>query len=140
MQKIFNGFSVVGGLAGGVISFLFGGFDMLLKALIVLVILDYITGFIKGVYTKMLSSEIGFKGLLKKILIFIVVIVAVIIQGLINNSIPIREVVIVFFICNEGISILENAAEFIPIPDKLKSILLQLRNTNEESEDNSENE
>ena len=131
MQKIFNGFSVVGGLAGGIISFLFGGFDMLLKALIVLVILDYITGFIKGVYTKMLSSEIGFKGLLKKILIFIVVIVAVIIQGVINNSIPIREVVIVFFICNEGISILENAAEFIPIPEKLKNLLLQLREKTE---------
>ena len=104
---------------------------MLLKALIVLVILDYITGFIKGVYTKMLSSEIGFKGLLKKILIFIVVIVAVIIQGVINNSIPIREVVIVFFICNEGISILENAAEFIPIPEKLKNLLLQLREKTE---------
>ena len=102
---------------------------MLIKSLLVLVVLDYATGFIKGIYTKTLSSDIGFKGLLKKFLIFIVVSASVIIQRLINDAIPLREVVIMFFICNEGISLLENAAEIIPIPQKLKDILLQLRDS-----------
>lgn len=118
---------------------MFGGFDILLKALIILVILDYVTGLIKGIYKKELSSETGFKGLLKKILIFIVVVVAVVVQRLINDAIPIRETVIAFFICNEGISILENAAEFIPIPNKLKDILFQLRHSDEGEKENEEN-
>lgn len=126
-MKYFNGFSVVGGAVGGALVFMFGGFDTLLDALLVLVALDYLTGLIKAIYTKTVSSDIGFKGLLKKILIFIVVVVAVVIQRVLNNAIPLREVAIVFFICNEGISILENAAEFIPIPKKLKDVLLQLR-------------
>ena len=133
-MKDFNIFSVLGGTLGGVFAFMFGGFDVILYSLIILVILDYITGIIKGIYTKTLSSEIGFKGLLKKILIFIVVALSVVIQRVINDSIPLREVVIVFFICNEGISILENASEFIPVPEKLRNVLLQLRNSNE-SED-----
>ena len=130
-MKEFNIFSVILSLIGGALTYLFGGFDMLFQALIALIILDYITGIIKGIYTKKLSSDIGFKGLLKKILILIIVAVAVIIQKTINNVIPIRETVIVFFICNEGISIIENAARFIPIPEKLKGVLLQLRKDNE---------
>ena len=88
MSKIFNTISVLGGLVGGTLTFIFGGFDVLLKVLIVLVILDYITGFIKGVYTKTLSSETGFKGLLKKFIVFIVVIVAVLLQRVINDAVP----------------------------------------------------
>lgn len=127
MEKMFNLWSIICGCIGGVLTFLFGEFDALLTALIVVVILDYITGLIKGVYTKTLSSEIGFKGLLKKILIFIVVATAVVIQKLINGAVPLREVTIMFFVCNECISLLENAAEFIPIPKKIKEVLLQLR-------------
>lgn len=126
-MKEINLFSAIGGVAGGILTFMFGGFDAILKALAVLVILDYITGVIKGIYTKTVSSDTGFKGLLKKILIFIVVAVAVIIQHLVDDAVPLREITIMFFICNEGISILENAAEFIPVPQKLKDILLQLR-------------
>ena len=131
-MKDFNIFSVISSLFIGVLTFVFGGFDMLLKALVTLIILDYITGIIKSIYVKKLSSEIGFKGLLKKILILIIVALSVVIQKTINNSVPIREIVIVFFICNEGISIVENAAQFIPIPEKLKAILLQIRKQNEE--------
>ncbi|MBE6742505.1 MAG: phage holin family protein [Ruminococcaceae bacterium] len=130
-MKVFNTFSVVSSFMGGLTAYLFGGFDLLFQALIALMILDYITGIIKGIYTKKLSSDIGFKGLLKKILILIIVAVAVIIQKTINGVIPVRETVIVFFICNEGISIIENAARFIPIPEKLKGVLLQLRKDNE---------
>lgn len=137
MDKLFNSASVVGGVVGGVFTFMFGGFDLIIKALIALVVLDYLTGFIKGVVTKTLSSETGYKGILKKILIFVVIAVAVIIQQVIaelmpslGEVIPLREVVMVFYLCNEGISILENAAEFLPIPDKLKNILIQIRNKN----------
>ena len=140
MSKIFNVWSIFSSIAGGVLTYMFGGFDMLFKALIALIILDYLTGIIKGIYLKELSSEIGYKGLLKKCLILTIVAVAVIIQRTINNAVPIRETVIVFFVCNEGISILENAAEFIPIPKRLKDILLQLRKQNNVNDEYSESE
>lgn len=134
-MKDVNLFSVLGGTFGGVLAFMFGGFDVLLYALIVLVVLDYATGIAKGFYTKTVSSETGFKGLLKKFIIFIVVALSVVLQRVLNNSIPLREVTITFFICNEGISILENAAEFVPVPQKLKDVLLQLRASNNVKED-----
>lgn len=127
MEKLFNWISVVFGAAGGVLSYWLGGWDVLLKTIVFLAIADYITGWIKGIYTKQLSSEIGFKGLLKKIVMFIVIAVSFVIQGLIGGTIPLREVVIMFYIANEGLSLLENAAVFTPIPDRLKNVLLQLR-------------
>ena len=127
MEKFFNWISVVFGAAGGILSYWLGGWDVLLKTIVFLAIADYITGWIKGIYTKQLSSEIGFKGLLKKIVMFIVIAVSFVIQGLIGGTIPLREVVIMFYIANEGLSLLENAAVFTPIPDKLKNVLLQLR-------------
>ena len=142
MDKFFNPASIVGGVVGGIFTFLFGGTDVILKALIALVVLDYVTGIIRGVITKTLSSEIGYKGILKKILIFVVIAVAVIttkamaeIMPALNDYNPLREVVIVFYLCNEGISIMENVAEFLPVPDKLKNFLIQIRNKNNESED-----
>ncbi|MCC8074235.1 MAG: phage holin family protein [Clostridiales bacterium] len=137
MEKLFNWLSVAVGFSGGIFVFLFGEFDALMKALVVLVVLDYLTGIIKAIINKSVSSEIGYKGILKKVLIFIVIIVSVLIQNVLNNSVPIREIVLTFFVTNEAISLLENAAQFIPIPEKLKNVLLQLRNsndTNEESE------
>lgn len=127
MEKLFNWISIVFGMAGGFLTYWLGGWDVLLKTIVFLAIADYITGWIKGIYTKQLSSEIGFKGLLKKIVMFIVIAVSFVIQGLIGGTIPLREVVIMFYIANEGLSLLENAAVFTPIPDKLKNVLLQLR-------------
>lgn len=127
MDKLFNTFSMVVGVVGGVLSYWLGGWDILLKTIVFLAVVDYVTGLIKGVYLKQLSSEIGFKGLLKKIVMFIVIAVAFVIQQLISGTIPLREVVIMFYISNEALSLLENAAIFVPIPDKLKSVLLQLR-------------
>lgn len=127
VEKIFNWFSIVGGIAGGFLCQHLGGWDVILKALVTLVILDYVTGVLKAIATKTLSSAVGFKGLIRKIIIFIVVATAVIVQSVIGDSIPLREIVIIFFVCNEGISLLENASEFIPIPDKLKDTLIQLR-------------
>ena len=126
-MKEINIFSIISSLLGGIITYMLGGFDMLLKALLTLIILDCITGIIKGIYIKTLSSQTGFKGVLKKILILVIVALSVVVQQMMNDTVPIRETVIVFFICNEGISILENAAQFIPVPDKLRGILLQLR-------------
>ena len=131
-EKIFNGISIVGGIVGGFLCQWLGGWDVTLKALVALVVLDYITGVLKGIYTKTLSSEIGFKGLIRKIVIFIVVATAVIVQSIVGDAIPLREIVIIFFICNEGISLLENASEFVPVPEKLRETLIQLRDKNKE--------
>lgn len=135
-MKYFNHISMIVGIVGGCIARYLGGWDALLKTIVFLAIMDYATGVIKGVYTKTLSSDTGFKGLLKKIVMFIVISVAYSIQTLLNDAIALREIVIMFYISNEALSLLENAAIFIPIPDKLKDVLLQLRdNNNTESEE-----
>lgn len=133
MDKLFNWISVIAGMVGGFLSYWLGGWDVLLKTIVFLAITDYITGLIKGFYLKELSSEIGFKGLLKKIVMFIMIAVAFVIQEMLGNNIPLREVVITFYIANEGLSLLENAAVFVPIPEKLKEVLLQLRDKNTDS-------
>lgn len=127
IDKIFNWISIVGGIVGGFLCNALGGWDVILKALVTLIILDYVTGILKAIYTKTLSSAIGFKGLIRKTLIFVVVATAVVAESVIGNTIPLREIVIIFFVCNEAISLLENASQFIPIPDKLKETLIQLR-------------
>lgn len=131
MTKLFNVASTIVGIFGGIITSLLGGFDQILIALITLIVLDYITGVCKAIIKKKLSSAVGFKGLIKKVIILIVVAVAVVIEGVMGDAIPIREIVIMFFMCNEGISLLENASEFVPIPEKLKEILIQLRETDD---------
>ncbi len=140
MDKFFNWVSVVVGIFGGVFAWAFGAWDKLLCALITLIILDYITGLLKGWYTKRLSSEIGFKGIAKKIVILIMVVTANVLQTVIGDKIMLREIVIMFFIANEGLSLLENCAEINGgnIPKKLKDVLLQLRGKSEEEPENSE--
>ncbi len=127
MDKLFNTISMVLGVIGGFICNWLGGADLLLKTIIILAVMDYVTGIIKGIYEKKLSSEIGFKGILKKIMIFIVIATSWTIQKLLGNAIALREIVIMFFVVNEALSLLENAAVLIPVPDKLKETLLQLR-------------
>lgn len=130
MDKIFNAISIFFGIAGGILAGVFGKWDTILCALVILMALDYITGIIKAVYTKRMSSEIGFRGILKKITVLTVVALANVVQVLLGGKGAIREVVIMFYIANEGISVLENAAEVLPnIPDGLKDILLQIRDT-----------
>ncbi len=131
MDKIFNWISIVCGTIGGFIVSLLGGWDKLIMALIILMCLDYITGLIKAYYNKELSSQIGFKGLTKKVLILVIVAVAVVAEN--NLGIPaIREIVIMFFAVNEALSILENAGAMgLPLPEKLKQALLQIRDKEE---------
>lgn len=132
MDKLFNQISIIFGIVGGMCTYFLGGWDGLLKTILFLAIADYITGLIKAFKFKKLSSEIGFMGLLKKIVMFIMIATAFEIQKLIGGAIPLREVVIMFYIANEGLSLLENAAVFVPIPDKLRNVLLQLREKDSE--------
>ena len=115
------------GFIGGGMAYVLGGWDILLWTLTAFVVLDYVTGLIRAAKMKELSSEIGFWGLVRKIMIFVLVIVANLLQQLINESIPLREIVIMFFISNEGISLLENASIFIDVPDRLKDVLFAIR-------------
>lgn len=138
MEKLFNKISILSGVFGGVLAHFLGGWDILLKTIVLLAVLDYATGVMKGISTKALSSNTGFQGLLKKIIMFVVIAVAYAIQLLLGGNIALREIVITFYICNEALSLLENAAMFVPIPEKLKEVLVQLRDS-EETEETEEN-
>lgn len=133
MKIIWNLMQTAIAAVGGVLGWFFGGLDGLLYALIVFVVLDYITGVICAMIDKELSSEIGYKGILKKVLIFIVVGVANTIDvKVIGSGSVLRLVVIMFYLTNEGISLLENTAHAgLPVPAKLKDVLEQLHNKNE---------
>lgn len=111
----------------GYVSKFLGGFDSLLITLIILIVSDYVTGVIAAIYEKKLSSSIGYKGIIKKVLMVLIVGVAVTLQRIMPEGVPLREITILFFIANEGLSIFENAAKIIPMPQKLKSVLLQLK-------------
>ncbi|EOA3459069.1 holin family protein [Enterococcus hirae] len=136
MEKYFNGISIFISFAGGVIAGLLGGIDTIMHALIFLMIVDYITGLAKGAKNKQLNSEIGFIGLLKKAMILVVVMVAVELERMTSNAMPIREIIIMFYVANEGISLLENISEFLPLPEKLKDYFTQIRETGDSKLEN----
>nr|WP_066640697.1 phage holin family protein [Desulfolucanica intricata] len=118
-------------LLGGVLGWLLGGFDSLAYALIAFVVIDYFTGVLLAIYEKKVSSTIGFKGIYKKVLIFALISLGNIIdQYIIGSGSSLRTMLILFYLSNEGISILENAAKMeVPFPQKLKDILQQISNT-----------
>ena len=119
---------IVGAWLTAIIARFLGGWDMWLKVLVLVVVLDFITGILKAIYLKKLSSDISFKGGIRKICIFIVVAVAVCMDGLFQTEILMRTLAIGYYIAHEGISILENvAAVDLPVPNKLKEILEQLK-------------
>lgn len=113
-------------IAVGRVVYLLGGADILLQVILCAVVLDYISGVLKAVVKKELSSEVGFRGIAKKIGIFIAIALAVQLERLLGPELAIREVAITFYIMNEGLSILENLGEFIKVPDLLKSHLSSL--------------
>lgn len=122
---------------GGFLGWFFGGFDGFLYALLAFVCIDYITGVMVAVVNKTVSSEVGFKGIFKKVLIFTLVGVANIIDvNVLQSGSAIRTAVIFFYLSNEGFSILENAAALdLPIPNKLKEILAQIRKKDDSSDE-----
>ena len=113
-----------------------GGCDGLLIALVVFVAVDYLTGVICAVSDKKLSSEVGFKGICRKVLIFLLVGIANIVDvQVIGTGSVLRTAVIFFYLSNEGVSLLENAAHLgLPVPEKMKDILAQLHDRAENTE------
>jgi toxin secretion/phage lysis holin len=128
MKELINTIQMIVAVLGGYIGYFLGGWDGFLYALVAFVVIDYITGLMVAVLEKRLSSEVGFRGIFKKVLIFSLVAVGHIIDSrLIQSEGVIRTAVIFFYLSNEGISILENTAKIgLPIPEKLKAVLEQL--------------
>ena len=145
MKEFWNIIQVALAAVGGWLGWFLGGCDGLLYALIAFVVIDYITGIMCAIYDKNLSSSIGFKGICKKVLIFLMVGVGHILDTkVIGTGSVLRTAFIFFYISDEGISLIENAAHLgLPIPEKLRDVLEQLHNRAEkmdskEDEDNDE--
>ena len=137
MQNVIDKIELMFAVLGGFLGWFFGGFDGFLYALIIFVVTDYFTGILAAGIRKELSSEVGFKGIAKKVCIFLLVGVANVIDTqVIMNGSAIRTAVIFFYLSNEGLSVLENAAVIgLPIPDKLKAMLIQLADEKKLPED-----
>ena len=129
MENILNYFKVIVAIIGTGLTWLFGSWDTAIGTLILFIVFDYITGVIKGYVNKELSSDVGLKGIARKAVIFIVLIVAVALDRLMNTGTWVfRTLVCYFYIANEGISLLENCAALgLKVPDKLKDALAQLK-------------
>lgn len=142
MKELWNTMQIILAAVGGWLGYFLGGCDGLVYALILFVAADYVTGVMCAVVDKRLSSEIGFKGICKKVLIFILVGLANILDvQIIGTGCVLRTAVIFFYISNEGVSLLENAAHLgLPVPEKLKDILQQLHNRAEEVDENDDGE
>ena len=124
-----NAILATSSVIGGFMGWFLGGFDGFLYVLIAFVVVDYITGVAVGITDKKLSSNVGFKGIAKKVLIFLLVGVANLLDVYIfgENGV-LRTAVIFFYLSNEGISLLENAGHIgLPIPQRLKEVLTQLQ-------------
>ena len=128
MKEFWNMMQVVFTGIGGWLGYFLGGCDGLIIALILFVVMDYITGIMCAIADKKLSSEVGFKGICRKVIIFMLVGIANIIDvEVIKTGSVLRTAVIFFYLSNEGISLLENAGHLgLPIPEKLKLVLEQL--------------
>jgi len=113
---------------GGYLGYFVGGVDGLMTALLIFMVLDYITGLMCAIADKQLSSAVGFKGICKKVLILMLVGVAHIVDlHVVGTGDALRSAVVCFYLSNESVSMLENAAHLgLPIPEKLKSVLAQL--------------
>lgn len=137
MKEIWNGIQVGIAAIGGWLGWFFGGADGFLYALVAFVMIDYITGVMCAIIDKKLSSEIGSKGIFKKVLIFALVGVGHIIDSqIIGDGGVLRTAVIFFYLSNEGISILENVGYIgLPVPQKLKDVLAQLNSKSETDEE-----
>lgn len=137
MSKIQIIIDSIAGAVGAVLGFMYGEVSGLFWALIAFMALDYVTGVIVAIIEKRLSSEVGFRGLAKKFLILVFVAVGHIVDTYILGGTPAAmSAVMLFYMANEGISIIENAAALgLPVPKKLTSIMEQIRNKSESEEE-----
>ena len=128
MKGFWNTVQMVFAAVGGWIGWFLGGCDGLLYALVAFVAVDYVTGVLCAVADRKLSSEVGFRGIAKKALIFLLVGMANVLDvQVIGSGCVLRTAVVFFYISNEGVSLAENAAHLgLPVPEKLKDVLAQL--------------
>ncbi|WP_302940076.1 holin family protein [uncultured Ruminococcus sp.] len=136
MKEFWNTIQLIFAGIGGWLGYFLGGCDGLLYALIAFVVIDYITGVMCAISNHTLSSEVGFKGICRKVLIFLLVGIANILDvQVIGTGSVLRTAVIFFYISNEGVSLLENAGHLgLPIPVKIKAVLEQLHDRAESEE------
>ena len=137
MKEFWNTIQLIFSAVGGWLGYFLGGCDGLLYALIAFVVIDYITGVMCAIINRELSSAVGFKGIFRKVLIFLLVGIANIIDvQVIGTGAVLRTAVIFFYISNEGVSLLENAGHLgLPIPEKIKTVLEQLHDRAENEEE-----
>ena len=137
MKEFWNTIQMVFAAVGGWLGYFLGGCDGLLIALVVFAVVDYITGVMCAISDQKLSSEVGFRGICRKVLIFILVGVANILDvEVIGTGSVLRTAIIFFYLSNEGVSLLENAAHLgLPVPQKLKDVLEQLHDRAEKGGD-----
>ena len=142
MKEFWNSIQLVFAMIGGWLGYFLGGYDGLLYALIVFMVVDYITGVMCAFADKKLSSAVGFKGICRKVLILMLVGIANLLDvQVIGTGSVLRSAVIFFYLSNEGVSLLENAAHLgLPIPEKLKAVLAQLHDKANEVEEKKEAE
>ena len=136
MKEFWNMIQMVFAAAGGWLGYYLGGCDGLLLALVAFSAADYLTGVMCAVSDRKLSSNVGFKGICRKVLIFLLVGIANILDvHVIGTGSVLRTAVIFFYISNEGVSLLENAAHLgLPVPEKIKAVLEQLHDRAEKTE------
>ena len=136
MKEFWNIIQLIFSVFGGWLGWFLGGCDGMLYALIAFVVIDYITGVMCAAVDKKLSSKVGFKGICRKVLIFLLVGIANILDvAVIGTGSVLRTAIIFFYISNEGVSVLENAGHIgLPIPQKMKDILEQLHKSSESDE------
>ena len=136
MKEFWNAIQFMFAAIGGWLGYFLGGCDGLLYALIAFVTIDYLTGVMCAINDKTLSSEVGFKGICRKVLIFLMVGIANILDvHVIGTGSVLRTAAIFFYISNEGISLLENASHLgLPVPKKVKDVLEQLHDKAEDEE------
>ena len=136
MKEFWNAFQFVFTAVGGWLGYFLGGCDGLLYAWLAFVVIDYITGVMCAINDKALSSEVGFRGICRKVLIFLLVGIANILDvHVIGTGSVLRTAVIFFYISNEGVSLLENAAHLgLPVPQKIKAVLEQLHERAEDDD------
>ena len=137
MKEFWNYIQIAFTAVGGWLGWFLGGCDGLIIALVVFAVLDYITGLMCAVADKKLSSSVGFKGICRKVLIFALVGIGHILDTqVIGTGSVLRTAIIFFYLSNEGISLIENAAHLgLPIPEKLKVVLEQLHDRAEKSDE-----
>lgn len=140
MKEFWNSIQLVFAMIGGWLGYFLGGYDGLLYALIVFMVVDYITGVMCAIVDKKLSSAVGFKGICRKVLILMLVGIANLLDvQVIGTGSVLRTAVIFFYLSNEGVSLLENAAHLgLPIPEKLKAVLAQLHDKGNDVEEKKE--